>query len=612
MSRHGLGSIVLLFALAGAAVTANATVINVPNDFSTVQAGLNAAAAFDTVLVEPGTYLENLFLTDRPVVLTSRFMDDHDPQYIATTILDGSGSTFPPVGSVMLITQGNDSSTIVQGFTITGGTGSEWVDEHGFGTYREGGGILMANSSPVIQHNWIVDNEAILVTAGLVSAGGGAIRCGDGNPIIRNNIIRNNRGRYGAGIVLNFAEGVVTNNLIADNTGGEDFAGSGIWKYEGTDALIENNTIIGNVSTLPGGGIYVWSTTATIRNNIVRDNVAPSLPQIRVTSGSVAVSYSNVTGGYTGTGNFDLDPQYFGPNFHLSDMSPCVDAGDPAAAYDDAEDPLNLGFAAFPSVGGLRNDVGAFGGPWASDLDYDVDGDSVYNGNDNCMFTPNADQADGDGDGVGDVCDNCPTTPNADQANADGDPAGAVCDCNDNDPNVYPGASELCNGVDDDCNTLIDDNAIDQTTWYEDSDNDGFGNAAITLIDCNQPSGYVADNTDCNDGDININPGMTEVCGNGIDDNCNGFIDEGCCECAFQADYDASTLIDALDLNELISVLFFSAPDTQDPLCPATRGDFNNDLFADALDLNALIEYLFFSGPGPCDPCNPVQPACTP
>lgn len=608
MSRHGLGSIVLLIALAGVAITANATIHTVPGDFSTVQAALNAAASFDTVLVDPGTYLENLFLTGRPVVLTSHFMDNHDPQYIATTILDGSGSAFPSIGSVVHIIQGEDSSTIVQGFTITGGTGSVWTDEHGFGTYREGGGILIAGSSPIIQHNWIVDNEAILVTAGLVSAGGGAIRSGDGNPIIRNNIIRNNRGRYGAGIVLNFAEGTIQHNLIADNSGGEDYAGSGIWKYEGTDALIENNTIVGNVSTLPGGGIYVWSTTATIRNNIIRDNIAPSSAQIRVSSASVAVTYSDVSGGYAGTGNVDLDPLYMGPFFHLSDGSPCVDAGDPAIAYNDDEDPLNPGLAAWPSLGGLRNDIGAFGGPWASDLDYDVDGDSVYNDNDNCMFTPNADQLDVDGDGVGDVCDNCPSTPNADQANADGDPAGAVCDCNDSEPTIYPGAPELCNGIDDNCNTLIDDGAGDVVTWYQDADGDNFGDDAVSLEDCVQPSGYVLDNTDCNDADPDIYPGAVEIC-DGKDNNCDGTTDG---LCPYQCDFDESQSLDALDLNAMIDVLFFGVPDIQDPGCPSTRGDFNNDDAPDALDLNDFITHLFFGGPGPCDPCNPVQSTCTP
>ena len=66
------------------------------------------------------------------------------------------------------------------------------------------------------------------------------------------------------------------------------------------------------------------------------------------------------------------------------------------------------------------------------------------------------------------------------------------------------------------------------STWYIDADNDGYGNPAIFILDCDQPSGYISDNTDCNDGNEFANPGEIEICGNSIDDNCDGDIDEGC------------------------------------------------------------------------------------
>lgn len=146
-------------------------------------------------------------------------------------------------------------------------------------------------------------------------------------------------------------------------------------------------------------------------------------------------------------------------------------------------------------------------------------------------------------------------------------------DCNDFNPAIRPGATEVCNGIDDDCDGAIDENG--QNTYYRDADGDGYGNPAIFLLACTQPAGYVSNNTDCDDGDYwvnpntiwyldadgdhyytgsgvtqcaspgagyrytdfwsgggdcndnnpNVNPGVPEIC-NGIDDNCDGQIDE--------------------------------------------------------------------------------------
>jgi hypothetical protein len=70
-------------------------------------------------------------------------------------------------------------------------------------------------------------------------------------------------------------------------------------------------------------------------------------------------------------------------------------------------------------------------------------------------------------------------------------------DCNDNNANIKPGAAELCNEIDDDCDGTTDEGA--EITWYEDSDTDGLGNAAVSQISCTQPLGYVSNNVDCND-----------------------------------------------------------------------------------------------------------------
>jgi hypothetical protein len=113
---------------------------------------------------------------------------------------------------------------------------------------------------------------------------------------------------------------------------------------------------------------------------------------------------------------------------------------------------------------------------------------------------------------------------------ADGDGYfNATCggsDCDDTDAAVYPGADEYCNGIDDDCDGTIDeDTAVDAVDWYADSDSDGYGDAAVIDTECYQPSGYVSDDTDCDDSLSSVYPGADEYC-NGIDDDCDGAIDE--------------------------------------------------------------------------------------
>ncbi len=99
-------------------------------------------------------------------------------------------------------------------------------------------------------------------------------------------------------------------------------------------------------------------------------------------------------------------------------------------------------------------------------------------------------------------------------------------DCDDLNDEVYPGADEYCNGVDDDCNDVADESyAVDVTTFYGDSDLDGYGDAASMSAACTAPAGYVVSAADCDDADGAISPAGTEVCG-GADENCDGSIDE--------------------------------------------------------------------------------------
>ena len=94
-------------------------------------------------------------------------------------------------------------------------------------------------------------------------------------------------------------------------------------------------------------------------------------------------------------------------------------------------------------------------------------------------------------------------------ADVDGDGYTSDTDCNDANAAINPGASEVCDGIDNNCNGNIDEGV--QTTFYADADGDGYGDAASTTLACSVPAGYVADATDCNDANASINPGAAEV-----------------------------------------------------------------------------------------------------
>jgi hypothetical protein len=104
-------------------------------------------------------------------------------------------------------------------------------------------------------------------------------------------------------------------------------------------------------------------------------------------------------------------------------------------------------------------------------------------------------------------------------------------DCDADRADVHPGAIEYCDGVDNDCDGLVDDADDDLhttpgTTWYTDGDADGYG--AVAVFACEQPADTSAVSGDCDDADDRVNPGVLEGCDDGVDENCDGAIDEEC------------------------------------------------------------------------------------
>ncbi|MEC7983609.1 MAG: MopE-related protein, partial [Myxococcota bacterium] len=96
-------------------------------------------------------------------------------------------------------------------------------------------------------------------------------------------------------------------------------------------------------------------------------------------------------------------------------------------------------------------------------------------------------------------------------------------DCDDEDAAINPGATEVCDGVDNDCNEVIDDDtAEDASLWFEDADEDGYGNPDVVLSACDAPAGYVEDGFDCDDDNPDLNPGALDIPNDSIDQDCTG------------------------------------------------------------------------------------------
>jgi len=157
-----------------------------------------------------------------------------------------------------------------------------------------------------------------------------------------------------------------------------------------------------------------------------------------------------------------------------------------------------------------------------SDLGADDDGDGFTETEGDCDdfddgIYPGAEDL--VGDGVDHNCDG------SDGVDVDQDQSASVAsggaDCDDDSVWVYPGASERCDGVDNDCDTLVDEDPIDPGSWSADEDGDGYGSSDSQTMACAAPQGYLADHSDCDDSDSSIHPGAVELC-DAVDRDCDG------------------------------------------------------------------------------------------
>ena len=228
--------------------------------------------------------------------------------------------------------------------------------------------LLITNSRVNIIGNTFYDNSG--------ATDPGAIKITNTDDIVlKNNIFANNLSTNGiAAVEINASSFDVNNNIFVNNTG---HFGSSFAIKAGAAIFFNNNTVFNN-EYLSASGFHIFNHNSflQIRNSIIR---GPGSAISTFTNTVNLIEYSNVTGGYSGVGNIDLDPLFEEPSegvgidyngleaiWYLTDDSPCIDAGNPNVAYYDPEDPANPGYAKFPAKGTIHNDMGAFGGSGTS------------------------------------------------------------------------------------------------------------------------------------------------------------------------------------------------------------------------------------------------------
>ncbi|MCD4683760.1 MAG: right-handed parallel beta-helix repeat-containing protein [Bacteroidales bacterium] len=260
-----------------------AQIINVPDDQPTIQAGINVAMNGDTVLVEDSTYFENIKFMGKAITVASHFLIDGNEDHIDNTIIDGSQPANPDSASTVMFVNGEDTTSIICGFTIQGGAGL-------FNTtlgFKYGGGIACRGSGPKICHNKIKNN---VITDPSFDCGGGGIgswyEAGNWLMVVDNNVISNNmctanaQSACGGGIYVS-TNVIIRNNIIEENScynAGTLADGGGIEVQQFGAAItavinnntIQNNTVEGNESL--GAGIRIMSATVTISNNEISNN----------------------------------------------------------------------------------------------------------------------------------------------------------------------------------------------------------------------------------------------------------------------------------------------------------------------------------------------------
>ncbi len=230
----------------------NADIINVPEDYNTIQAGIAASVDGDTVLVQPGIYVENIDYDDKNILVTSLYHTTQDTSYISSTVIDGNQN-----GTVVTASDNESSDAILKGFTITNGYSS-----------TDGGGIWIIHASLSLINVRVINNSC--------HAFGGGVCCHWATVSLIDSQVNDNitETAGGGGLLVNYTTINIENCEIAGNQELDGWGGGAIYSEE-AEIHISNSLIMGNIAEHCGGAIYVnYSSLLEITDTEICDNEA--------------------------------------------------------------------------------------------------------------------------------------------------------------------------------------------------------------------------------------------------------------------------------------------------------------------------------------------------